>query len=71
MLDGMLVDTRTKPPMDTFQLDAPRDLIRSEAVAIRMLAMEQGGSHPNLVRDLDMPRMCRCHMSSFIDISKP
>jgi len=39
MLDRMLVDARTEPPMDAFQLNALHDLIRREAFALRMFAM--------------------------------
>jgi hypothetical protein len=71
MLDRMLVDARTEPPMDAFHLDALHDLIRSEAFAIRMLAMEQGGGHPNLVRDLDMFRVYGDHALLLEHITKP
>ena len=61
MLDRMLVDARTEPPMDAFPLDALHDLVRREAFALRMFSMQQGRRHPNLVSDLDMPRAYGSH----------
>jgi hypothetical protein len=61
VLDRMLVNSRTETPMNGFPFDAPRDLLRGEAVALRVLAMEQRRGYPNLVRDFDLSNVCRRH----------
>lgn len=59
MLQGVDVNSRTEFACDRFLTCAFNDLSYSEFTAAGILAMEKGGSHPDLIRNFDRIRYCR------------